>query len=149
MKTTLTLSLMIAIIGGTSLAQSATNNEMAIRARIDAVAIDFAKGGRRAQKWTSRKLSDVVPASEISKIILLKGETSAPGEIDIYMIYRMLDTNSVFYEHDTKHQGMNTIYEAVILMENQSVFLLQIGRGEIGHGEARLISQDYDYGYFK
>ena len=147
-----TAGVFLALIA-TSLAQSATIDEAAARrSKMNQIGVSFGKSLPQhipSQNWIGKHLSEVLPVSNIAKLILVKADTQATGDIDLLNIYGTLARDSSFYEHDKSMQKMYSAYEAVILTQDNKIFYLQIGADQDGGGTARLTSDTGEYGYFK
>jgi hypothetical protein len=98
----------------------------------------------KTELWENEKISKIVPISEISRLILINGETSAPAEIDSINILRILNSDASFQNETEKAPTTHNIYEAVLVMKNGSHFLITIagdtGRltSEAGHGDFKV-----------
>lgn len=101
------------------------------------------------QKWVDKKLSDVIPEANISKLILLEGVTSAPPNIDTFNVYKVLEDDATFYRLEGKYPAINVTYRAIIVTNDNHVFQIEIGRGPEGKGLSRVMSEKGQYGYFK
>jgi hypothetical protein len=101
------------------------------------------------QKWVGKKLSDVAPVANVSKLILLEAMTSAPLEIDTLNVFKTLETDLTFYHRDGKYPDLNITWRAIIVLKDHQVFQLEIGRDPDRKGISRLISEKGYYGYLK
>jgi hypothetical protein len=101
------------------------------------------------QKWVGKRLSFIVSADDIKKIILIEAVTTAPPGVNIFNIFKIFQGNAVFYQLDGKYPDINAIYKAIIVAKDNQVFQVEIGGGPDGRGVARLISETGIYGYFR
>ena len=74
--------------------------------------------------WTKGQVDEVIPVKEIKEIILIRGETSAPSQIDAYNIIRMIEKA---YFEEISDVNISPIYEAV-LSTNVGCFYIAIGK---------------------
>jgi hypothetical protein len=114
------------------------------KAKAVSVYLDKQPNWNNYELWENEEISKIFPVSEISRLILIKGITSAPAEIDSINILRILNSDATFQKNtETKGPPTNAVYEAVLIMKNGSCFLLRIA------GDSGWISSEAGHGYFK
>ena len=149
MKTPITLILIVAATVTTAFAESKPINEVAAKwEQVNAVAVYF-RPTVDGQKWVNKKLSDIAPIEDISKIVLVDAMTSATDDLNTMNVYNILERDATFYQLDGKYPAISATYRAIIVTKKQSVFQIEIGKGPEGKGLARLTAETGDYGYFK
>lgn len=127
----------------------AETNEVSARwARVAPVAVHFMPAVD-GQKWVNKKLSDVIRVGDIAKVVLLAAVTSAPPGINIFNIYKTLESDATFYQLNGKYPAITSTYRAIIVAKDNSVFQIEIGRAPDGKGIGRLTSEKGVYGYFR
>jgi hypothetical protein len=117
-----------------------------LREKAESVSIDLDKQPNwgKHELWENEKISKIVPIAEISKLILIKGETSAPAEIDFINVLRMLNSDATFQKKtESTAPPAHTVYEAVLVMKNGSCFLLRVA------GDSGKLTSEAGHGYFK
>jgi hypothetical protein len=138
MKITTTILLLVTI---SAFAQE-TNETARLREQAARIGVDLAKqpNWSRNQTWSGKKLTDVLKIEDITRVVLTKAVTSAPAEIDIMNILRLLSSDSIFEEAPKTWDDNASVYEAVLICRDQQVFLLRLSGGCIrltsraGHG---------------
>ena len=149
MKTELMLVLVGVTIVNMALADTTNINEVMARwSRVNAVAVHFMPA-LDGQKWVNKKLSEVIPVAEVAKIILIEAVTSAPPDINIFNIYKILEGDATFYQLGGQYLAIGATYRAIIVAKDNHAFLIEIGRGPDGKRLTRLTSEEGIYGYFK
>jgi hypothetical protein len=117
-----------------------------LREKAESVSIDLDKKPNleKNKLWENEKITKIVPISEISRLILIKGETSAPAAIDSINVLRILNSDATIQRNtEPATPPTHTVYEAVLIMKNGSHFLLRVA-GDSG----KLTSED-GHGYFR
>lgn len=117
-----------------------------LREKARSVSIDLNKQPNWGKNdlWENEKISMIVPISEISKLILIKAETSAPAEIDSINVLRILNSDATF-QKKIEHSALltHTVYEAVLVMKNGSYFLLRVA------GDSGMLTSEAGHGCFR
>ncbi|WP_202844314.1 hypothetical protein [Luteimonas saliphila] len=94
--------------------------------------VNLAKPGRDdPARWRGKTLGDVVDASEVERVILLRAATSAPADLDLRNVRRMLAAHAdaplqATDEHAVPWRVRDGIWHAVLLMRSGRVFELEI-----------------------
>ena len=108
--------------------------------------VDLVKTGpgrAEAFAWQGRTLSQVLPVDAIERIVLLKAVTSAPADLDLRNLRRMLRDAAGAPLRTADHDGQgfpqlgsnDTIWEAVLLTRAGDVFGLVIRPDVAAAGE--------------
>lgn len=88
--------------------------------------VDLAKRHRMdGNPWVGKTVPDVLPADQIERIVLTRAITSAPPEIDLGNIRRMLDSTRTLQRRSVAKSLMpplgansDAIWEALVLMRS-------------------------------
>ena len=97
------------------------------KVRSDAVSgilVDLYKKPKKGE-WKVQKISSVITASEIKHLVLLRAETSAPGEVDAVNILKALSPEKTFIE--PPKTDWLPVYECVVITKNGRIFYVSIG----------------------
>ena len=117
-----------------------------LREKSESVSVDLTKqpNWRKNELWENEKVSRIVSISEISKLILIKAETSAPAEIDSMNVLRILNSDATFQKRaEHSKSPTDTVYEAVLVMKNGLYFLLHVA------GDSGRLTSKAGHGYFR
>ncbi|MEO7323279.1 MAG: hypothetical protein ABIW82_00460 [Dokdonella sp.] len=107
--------------------------------------IDLAKSPlyREKEAWVGKSIETVLPASSLSRLILLTAVTAATADLDVANIRRLLSSGLQF-EHPAKDWDSSPlIWEAVAETNDGHVYLLRVYRAW-----AQLISPEA-HGFFR
>jgi hypothetical protein len=143
MKLHITVGVFLLVIGCSFAAQL----DMAgLHEKAQSVFVDLDKQPnlRQNELWENEKISKILPISEIAKLILIKGMTSAPAELDSINILRILNSDTTFQKQtESTMPQTHTTYEAILVMKNGSCFLLRVA------GNSGSITSEAGHGYFR
>ncbi|KAB2958586.1 MAG: hypothetical protein F9K16_13205 [Thermoanaerobaculia bacterium] len=78
--------------------------------------IDLAKAPlyREKERWLGKRLSEVLPGSSVSRLLLLTAVTSATADLDAFNITRLLSQDVAFEHAPRDWDSAVVIWEAVI-----------------------------------
>lgn len=140
------------LLGGTSLIALLLAALLSVPARLGPPApsrgaedLDLAKAPlwRDRECWVGKSVHDVLPASAVSKVVLLRANTSAPADIDIANIRALLSDASHFERSPTAPDLSSTIWEALLVTTDHRLLLLRVDR------EWALLVAPEGHGYFR
>lgn len=117
-------SVLLCAVGPTQSAPAATD------ASDTMVLMDFAKAPhyRENEIWVGKAVSDVLPASAVSRILLLAAETSAPANIDAANIRRLLSPAFHFEHAAPGWEESPLVWDAILETSDGRLFHIKIYR---------------------
>jgi hypothetical protein len=107
--------------------------------------IDLAKAPfyREKERWVGKRVSDVLPSSSVSRLLLLAAVTSATADLDAVNITHLLSQDVAFEHAPQGWDSAVVVWEAVIETGDGQVFRLRATNTWV-----QLISPE-GHGFFK